>query len=430
MNGYDVLSVFESIAPPSAEVRTSKEWFRYYLAELAKRRPDLTISTRTDSLQRYTHLKQDEPTTVECELFPAPSDVELEMHKQKVLAKGIYGQTYLVRMRKDCMHDLDPRIRIEENHSDDHTLSAVVKDMLPVGDPSRVYENMLHEVLINQLVLRDTIIREGSLQFPLQYAYIICAPNLTDDATLKHQDLSTRFCDAPLQNYTSDRVVNRDLLRGKLRMFCVQEKVNGSTWGDAIDSGVYSHEDPLEMLSILFQIFGALDQLNARRVYTHNDLHLNNVMLVPSASLSIRFEGSDGITREISQAKHIAVLIDEGRASGSYEWKGKTYLAVLDTKYGAFMGTDILRMFYNMLGESPRGGSNYAIVKRMLGRLFGPDVFVFMKQRETPESFSDFMMFLHQEFGEDMELWKTLISVSYLQALLVVEEELQKIYQK
>lgn len=97
------------------------------------------------------------------------------------------------------------------------------------------------------------------------------------------------------------------------------EKLEG-TLEDFLQSSEYSDET---LLSCMYQVAFALSYLQRRYQFTHNDLHINNVMYQSTTSKYLYYKINNQYFRVPTYGK-IFKIIDFGRAI--FTFKGKTYL--------------------------------------------------------------------------------------------------------
>jgi len=110
-----------------------------------------------------------------------------------------------------------------------------------------------------------------------------------------------------------------------LQMLCI-EKLNG-TLEDLIDENISEEE----LMSCLFQVSFALTYLQKHYHFTHNDLHINNIMYVETTTKYLYYKYNNIYFRVPTHGK-IFKIIDFGRAI--FTFHNKVFLNDVFSKYG------------------------------------------------------------------------------------------------
>lgn len=350
--------------------------------------------TRLSLVTEEVERKQEEKK--ECRFMPLEDDRLIR--KGPEMAHGIYGRTYAVTLSVECLNEMDPRTQNLNKVSAVRTIPAVVKEALSTREPYVAYRNSLHEILINQKVIREAV-KAGNNAFALMYAFILC-----DVPKRKRPD---HFCEPSsraLASYTTI-ALNSELENGDMALFPVYEKVEGVTFRATIVSNAF-HSDDFEILyDLMTQIIGGLDQLNRRQIYTHNDLHPSNVM----------------VTRE--HGKLAVKIIDQGMAAASFDG----YLALFKYRgatdtVGCLMGTDLLKIFTSVFNKLEKGSYSEKLILKVMTALFGPEVFAFLAgQVSEDNSFVEYLAYLSTMCEGNVEKFRLCLAATYSKALRVLK---------
>lgn len=411
MNGNDLVNVLtehaKELMPSSTRSKTQPlsdlaAEILIRLVEVVQKYTSLKVLPLRDTLTRLSLVteelrggeeKRKEEKKQECRLMPLADDRWIQ--KGSEIAHGIYGRTYAVELSVECLTEMDPRTRGSAQHNA-VTIPAVVKEALSTRDPYLAYRNSLHEILINQKVIREAV-KAGNNAFVMMYAFILCdVPKRPD-----------RFCEPSsraLGSYTTT-ALNSELDNGDMALFPVYEKVNGVTFRDTIVSDAFDADDFEVLYDLMVQMIGGLDRLNEDRVYSHNDLHTSNVM----------------VTRE--NGKLAVKIIDQGMAAASFDG----YLALFKYRgatetVGCLMGTDLLKVLASVFNKLEKGSYSEKLIVKVMTALFGPEVFAFLAgQLSEDNSFAEYLAYISTICeAKNVEKFRLCLSATYRKALRVM----------
>lgn len=220
------------------------------------------------------------------------SDASLE--QMAVLGEGAHGMTVLAKT------------------TDKKTAKEVVVKSNIEDTPDEQYVNAVYETFANASIPSDLP------NFARMLSVLVCPPD---------QDKGKQFCASPaMLDALSTRDMNHELRRGRLKLFPMFANVPGITLRKMMKrmrKGQYGHSSETNrggdrdisrsLALMLIQVFLAIDELNGRvGIYSHNDLHASNVMLVHTTRKVMSYRGSDGVIRRVPTNGYLAVIIDEG----------------------------------------------------------------------------------------------------------------------
>ena len=406
MNGYQAVTVWTGSLTPTHPVQENNESVKQYLSRVEMlwlthlmHQLGVKLLNKYATMDRLSLTVDDHPTVRSsaaevCPLFPSPDDEWVrDIH---LLGRGMYGEAYTVRLDGACWRAIDPRWNdLQEDVT--YEIPAVVKQSTGKKTWER-YQNTLQEILINQLVLRPALLHASTLpsHFPLMYSFIACEPN---------PDSSTRgahFCAAhPEIEFEDLNLTERDeaLRDGTLELFPVFEQVDGVTLEQVMRQYSFDpdHIDLLE--NWLVQLFATLDVINRQVMYAHNDLHVENIMLMATRARSFTYSSPDETVLTIEPMMRV-VIIDQGLAGGSFTHRGETYLAYYQLSstighQGCMMVSDIFRVFRSLWVEWPRDTFGQLVLETMLVSLFGPEVLDYIRNRiSTFDTWLEYVIFL------------------------------------
>jgi hypothetical protein len=412
--GYVVPKVKDNIPSPSELRRMADDMMRR-LDRLIAEHTVYHIIGKEDTLEflRVVSSETDEKNIEKgCDLFPAPNDSWVR--NRNLLSAGNYGQTYVAELTGKCLKTLDPRLKSDKNAV--YLLPAVVKESIPSARRADVnYQNMLHEILINQTVIRTQILEKKSNNFALMYAFILCDVDRSD----KH------FCSPsalPIGKYKREQLDER-LRRGDMALFPVFEKVTGCSLYDFMKKEKFDMMDFDLMYSILKQLFLSLDEANAKGVYTHNDLHEHNIIVDIPSDTQYVYHSSDGETRVV-EPRVRAIIIDQGQASASYTTSSSldTHKLALykhtgaDCSVGCLMGTDMFHLLVGLYREVERNSWCEKLIRKWMHLLFGADVFAFLEgDLSLQSSFPEYLVYC--QVRQPSETFRKVLGLTYLEAI-------------
>lgn len=167
--------------------------------------------------------------------------------------------------------------------------------------PKRFYFT-LYECFINLWFVKD------HSHFPRLLSIIVCSPNQVKNAPTfcKHSTTLTTL---------NKHNIEADLISNKLQLFPVFERVDGNTLADFLSN----HHQKLSMpviKSLLGQVLLICDSLNrGTSRFTHNDLHIKNIMVTLTSETTFTFLGSDNRKRTLPSHGWKILIIDLGYAS-------------------------------------------------------------------------------------------------------------------
>lgn len=434
MNGYRATQLWARMPTPKKPKRGDRESMKAYLSRVELLWLDemmsalgLTLLNKYATLARLRILVEDESpllsSTAElCPLFPSPDDDWVrEIH---LLGRGMYGKAYTVRLDGACWQSIDPRwADLDKNLT--YEIPAVVKESIGSQALTR-YQNTLHEILINQMLLRPALLHTSlPSHFPLMYAFIACEPSRDEE--------DAHFCAAhPTIVFEDLNMTERDdaLSKGTLQLFPVFERVEGVTL-DALMHQVTFDPDDIDLLSnLLEQLFGSLDVINQRIIYAHNDLHVENVMVMPTRARSFSYARSDGMTHQVEPRMRV-VMIDQGLAGGSFEHRGHTYLAYYQLSstvghQGCVMVSDIFRVFRSLWTEWPRDSFGHQVVDRMITSLFGNEIVEYISSHVSSfDTWLEYVIWLNEQGQDQFARVTGLTHLHVLHALEAVMNEVE-----
>lgn len=397
-NGYWLHDVFQKFEPPAVKSRVNlrnrhnvrkeiermqRAFCEFYFSKIK----DVRVLPKHNALTKLTQVVQEDAIS-DCPF--APSSFDDWITKKEVLGSGSYGKAFTVELSGKCVPQMDRRVKHRSR------VTAVVKQSVDTEDPLSSYENIVHEVLINQIIIRNAILKLGLSTFPLMFAFLVCEP-----------DRDSRFCKTPSQ---SRQVVqmNNELREGIQQMFPVFEKVKGVSMFDILKKDTFNPDDFHFVYNILKQVLNTLNLLNQHHVYTHNDLHVVNLMV----TLPSRWDGSQRLK---------PMIIDQGLAAGGYIWRTQKYLAIHSNSLGCFMGTDIFSLLVGFFTEIGKSTQSEQMIAEVLIDLFGIEVMGFVAS-----SVSDYLSYvaylqyllLHRNSVSFVKAW----SVNHKSALTVLDE--------
>lgn len=397
-NGYSLHEIFQKIVPPVVKSRVNvrnrhnvrkeieriqREFCNYYFSKLQ----DVRILEKRDALSKLTQVVQ-EDTTSDCQF--APSLFDDWITKKDVLGSGSYGKAFTVELSGKCVRKMDKRVK----HG--NRITAVVKQSVDTeDDPKSSYENMVHEVLINQVIIRNAILKQGLGSFPLMFAFLVCQP-----------DRDSRFCTSPSQS-SKVAQMNNALKQGVDQMFPVFEKVKGVSMFDVLKKETFNPDDFDFVYNIVKQVLNTLDQINQHFVYTHNDLHAVNLMV----TLPSQWDGSQRLK---------PMIIDQGLAAGGYFWRTQKYLSIHSSSLGCFMGTDIFALLVGFFIEIAKNSQSEQMIAEVLIDLFGIEVMGFVVSSAAEHmSYVSYLQYLliHRKSDTFANAW----SVTHKSALTVLD---------
>lgn len=222
------------------------------------------------------------------------SDQSLE--QMAVLGEGAHGMTVLAKTTKLLKNSKRMR-RVKDNQV---SQEVVVKSNIEETSDEQ-YVNALFETFANSCIPSDLP------NFARLLSVLVCPPDY---------EKRKRFCASPaMLDAMSTRDMNHELRRGRLKLFPVFANVPGITLRKMMKRmRKQADADTSRVLALLLiQVFLAIDELNGRiGIYSHNDLHASNVMLVHTDKKVMSYHGSDGVKRRVPTNGYLAVIIDEG----------------------------------------------------------------------------------------------------------------------
>lgn len=248
--------------------------------------------------------------------------------KTAVLGEGMFGIVFEGSI-DHLFETVDPRLVGRE---------VVIKQskVKVNGDRLNAYRDTLHELLVQQGVLRDQVVALGLPNFSMLYTYIVCKPRpFSSNEPLCTDDIIN------LSEIALDEL-NGQLANGELQLFGVYEKVNGTQLDSYIE---HNPHDFRTLVNSLTQIFLALNEVNGNgRRFSHCDLSCRNVMISPDVRPEFAYNGRYVLTPAPS---HRAVIIDYGKSAAKFEFGDQSFVVVNHNSF--FPATDILYLLRDLL---------------------------------------------------------------------------------
>lgn len=446
MNGYQAVSIWTSSPPPTVPERGKNESLKQFLSRVEMhlldqlmgemKRAGVTLLHRYATLDRLHLVVEDDETVLSseaevCPLFPSPDDEWVrDLH---LLGKGMYGKAYTVRLDGACWRAIDPRWGdLQEDVT--YEIPAVVKESIG-KHPIERYQSTLQEILINQMVLRPTLLHsELPSHFPLMYSFIACEPNL--DKTYPH------FCAVhPTIEFEDLSLTQREqaLRKGSLELFPVFERVEGVTLEHVMRDPAFDpdHIDLLE--NWLVQIFATLDVINQQVMYAHNDLHVENIMVMATRAATFTYSssplsggaGDKDDSSIILEPMMRVVIIDQGLAGGSFTHHDRTYLAYYQLSttighQGCMMVSDIFRVFRSLWVEWPRDTFGRLVLEKMLVVLFGEEILSYIRDRVSSfDTWLEYVIYLHHQ--HHLDRFHSVIGLTHRDVLTLLDRVMKEV---
>lgn len=216
------------------------------------------------------------------------------------------------------------------------------------------------------------------------------------------------FCKKAVDlNKVKPSTLDKNLLEGTLQMFPIFEKVEGVTFSKFLKTKANRRKN---IKAMALQILLALDSLNrVNQIYTHNDLHLNNIMVSQTSIADYNYLGSDSQVRTVATNGVRMMIIDQGMACVG---KGNT-LGQFSRPFCP--AVDVFKVLTDLWRTLRKDW-----LKVVIKILFGKEVFRFLTSKKVGHhSFYNYASYLFRKMRK-LSLVKSL-SVTYLQAIGLIQ---------
>ena len=272
-----------------------------------------------DTKKRLSYLFSDSKKSPNCESFKGHKEhiskflnciIKKPLLSDRILknysfvTKGNFGNIF----KSDIDHEFLEHEFLEEKEN----YSVVLKE-------NKNYVEDVNEIFINQVRINDEVIYNNNPNFPILISYILCNPNIGNKPICKDSVIE-------IEKYNLDEI-NIMIKNGIIKLYGIYEYINGKNLLNYISNLTFVRLSDLEkwqfLKAVLMQVFSSLHCLTKSGKYTHNDLHLGNIMITEE-NLNNTYELKDSVKLTINDPFK-CFIIDQGLANVQFEGQNFIY---------------------------------------------------------------------------------------------------------